>query len=211
MHSPENSRLLDALHRFIDRFEWFTTGRSQDSALETDDVKLLLAQWDEELEPLRHQLTDARLVAGIESVLPWIEKARAKVRLMFLTGIHDLLARRMQWLMWEVAMKVPERVKKALDEASPEQREEMLAKGRELLGQEVNVGQMFQEAMQGADEGEAGWRKGFLLFKNAWRAECTPDIETRLQSANLSQTRKWLKEVRTEIAGVYQLYPEYSP
>lgn len=195
----DEPQFLEALLGFIERMDWFTVGRSPEEGLETNKVKLLLAEWDEQVAPWRGCIPDAEMRAHFEQLTPFIDKARARLRLMFLVTLHNLIETRFKWLLWEMAVRAPARVKTCLAAVTPEERVRLLAATREILGKDLDTAEMFQEAMEQADAGEAAWKKDFDQFRKEWSDECTPKMAAELLKTDARAAAALMNELLGDI------------
>lgn len=208
--SAGETELLHALQRFIERIEWFSIGRTPEDGLETDKVRLLLAQWDEQVVPHIPSAQNAHILSELRKVAPAIATMRARVRAVFLNELNKLVEARFYWLQWEKAMTAPVLTKERLAEATPEQREVMLAAIRKLMGREFDASSFYQEAMSHADEREEAWKKQHATLHQEWPEECTPEIDSRLQSSDAAACALWMAELLSEMMRIRQDHPSLA-
>lgn len=211
MNSAEDGSLLDALRRFIERLEWFTTGRDPEGGLEARDLRLVLAEWDETLEPWRTRISEGTLKEKLEGLAPWAAKARAKVRMMFLSALFHTVQAKTKWRAWEKALGAPALMKQALEVMEPAERERWLEAGRDQLGIDFRPEVMFHDAMNNADAYEAEWHRRQADLRRNWTEECGPETERKLGEDDLAALAKWAKEILGEIAAIQREHPELRP
>ncbi len=210
MLSSEENQLLEALERYRERFEWFCTGRAPEAGLETDEVKMVLAVWDEEVEPRRGRIKDPLLKQAFEGLLVGIEKGRARVRLMFLIALQKLVEARFLWLMAEMALKAPAEMKQTLSDVSPENREKLLEIARKTLGTDFDAATMFRDMMQIADDKEQQWQKSLDEIKKEWEEEFNAEMEVRLLKIDAPQAAFWMAELIPQMAAIQKQHPELA-
>jgi len=208
--SAGESKLVDALRHFIERIEWFSIGRTPEEGLETDKVRLLLAQWDEQVVPHLPAAQDAHIQSELRKVTPVIATMRARVRLMFLNELHRLVETRFHWLMLEKTLKAPELLVKQLKEGPAEKRGAMLAILEKHLGGPFDPSKLFQDIMTAADRGEAAWKKHRAFFDKDWADEITPDIESRLQDSDATACALWMAELLSAMLAIRAEHPSLA-
>lgn len=207
MSDSRDIAILESLQRFAERLHWFSIGRSPEDGLETDKVRMLLEDWDTHVAPALAGTQDRQIFAQFEQLLPVIVATRARVRFMFIVGIHKLLEARVQWLMWEKAVTAPAMVNQRLAEATPEDRVIMLAAIRKMMGREYDAAALYQHAMEMADQREAAWHKSFELFRKEWDEECTPELESRLTNSDATSSALWMSELLSEMMSLQAKHP----
>lgn len=208
--SSEEKELVQALRRFIERIEWFSIGRTPEEGLETDKVRLLLAQWDSEVVPQLPAAQNAHINSELRKVMPVIATMRARVRLMFLNELHKLIETRFHWLMLEKTLKAPELLTKQLKEGTPEHRDALLAILEKHLGGPFDASKLFQDIMTAADRGEAAWKSHRSLFCKEWAEEMTPEVESRLQDSDAKACALWMAELLSAIFAIRAEHPSLA-
>jgi hypothetical protein len=208
--SAGETELLHALQRFIERIEWFSIGRTPEDGLETDKVRLLLAQWDEEVVPHIPSAQNAHILSELRKVAPAIATMRAKARLMFLNALHQLVETRFHWLMLEKYLRAPELLAKQLKEGPPEKGEAILALLEKHLGGPFDAAKLFQDIMAAADRGEEAWKKHRGIFSKEWGDEITPEIESRLQGSDATGCALWMAELLSAMLAIQKEHPSLA-
>lgn len=213
MSTPHDSTtLLDALNRFNERVSWFNADRSSEDGLETDETRILLHEWDEHIAPHIPGITAPRLRAQLQAVEHnTIRIMRAKIRLVFHCDLYWTLKARLDWQFCEATLNIPRIVQKTHQNATPGQLAEYRALEHRVLGQDLDIADMFRVFMDAADSHEANWQKKLAELQRDWPDELTPAIETRLQTADFMSGQTWLAEIFAEIQHLQTLHPGFAP
>lgn len=101
--SAGETELLDALRRYIVRIEWFSIWRAPEEGLETGKMRLLLAQWEEEVVPACAGTAQCPYSIGTAQSGSCDRHHVTRVRLMFFRTLHELVETRFHWLILQKA------------------------------------------------------------------------------------------------------------